>query len=132
MVTDQIADLLTRIRNGHGAKQLSVHIPASGTKRRILDLMQEEGFIGGYEEVDQGNNKKSLKVQLRYNSRGEPVIREMKRLSKPGRRWYVSKNDIPRDRGGLGVVVVSTSKGLLTDSKARQEGLGGELICSIF
>lgn len=132
MVTDQIADLLTRVRNAQRAKHPTVRIPKSKTKRMILDLLLSEGYIAGIEEVESVTKKPELKVVLRYDELGQPTIRELKRISRPGRRMYVGKEDIPRDRGGLGVVVVSTSKGMLNDQQARKEGLGGELICSVF
>lgn len=132
MVTDQIADLLTRIRNAQQAGHPAVKIPSSKTKRRILTLLHEEGFIAGIEETEDSAGKPQLKVMLRYGARGEPMIKELKRISRPGRRIYVGKADIPRNRGGLGLMVVSTSRGMLSDQQARKEGVGGELICSVF
>jgi len=132
MVTDQIADLLTRIRNALDANHPSVKVPASSAKRNIIELLVSEGYVASYETIDEGNNKSSFKVMLRYDQRGAPVIKEIKRMSSPGRRWYVNKEEIPRNRGGLGTVVVSTSKGLLTDAQAREQGIGGEVICSVF
>ena len=132
MVTDQIADLLTRVRNAQRAGHPSVYVPASGTKERILNLLVAEGYIANVERLEREEGKPEFKVYLRYDNRGEPVIREINRLSRPGRRLYVQKDDIPRNRGGLGVVILSTSKGVLSDRDARKEGVGGELICSVF
>lgn len=131
MVTDQIADLLTRIRNAASAGHVGTSVPASKTKRSILKLLESEGYIAGFQEVEK-DGKKSLKVALRYTEDGKPVIREIKRLSKPGRRVYVGYGEIPRFKGGLGTVVLSSSKGLMTDRQARAERVGGELIFSVF
>jgi small subunit ribosomal protein S8 len=132
MITDQIADLLTRVRNAQEAGHPAVAIPASKTKERILNLLCEEGYIARFEKGEDSSGKPQLKVFLKYDHRGEPVIREIKRLSSPGRRVYVDKNGIPRNRGGLGIVIVSTSQGMLSDTQARVAGLGGELVCSVF
>lgn len=132
MVTDQIADMLTRIRNAQKAGLPTVSMPASKTKESVLRLLCQEGYVESFERVEQGGNKFQLKVFLRYDERGEPVIRELKRISKPGRRRYVSHSDVPSCRSGLGVVVVSTSRGMRSDRDARREGLGGELVCSVF
>lgn len=132
MVTDQIADLLTRIRNAQGVSHPSVYVPASTVKESILKVLQDEGYIASYEKAEDENKKPVLKVHLRYTATGNPVIREIKRLSKPGRRAYVSKDEIPVNRGGLGTVIVSTSKGVISDKAAREQGIGGELICSVF
>ena len=132
MVTDQIADLLTRIRNASSAGHLSVRIPASNSKERVIKVLIDEGYLASVERTEDENAKPQLKVQLRYDNRGEPVIREIKRISTPGRRVYVGKEDIPRNRGGLGVLVVSTSLGVMADSEARKQGVGGELVCSVF
>lgn len=132
MITDQIGDLLTRIRNAQGAGHPSVNIPASKTKEQILAVLQDEGYIASYQAVKDEDGKPQLKVFLRYDNNGVAVIRELKRISRPGKRQYVSKNDIPWVKGGLGVVVISTSKGMMSDRNARKEGHGGELICSVF
>ena len=132
MVTDQVADLLTRIRNASRAGHPSVRIPASGSKQRILQVLIDEGYLASFEKTEDESGKPELKVMLRYDNRGQPVIREIKRVSTPGRRVYVGKDDIPRNRGGLGMLVVSTSKGVLADREARKQGVGGELVCSVF
>lgn len=134
MVTDQISDLLTRMRNAQRAGHPTVSVPASKTKVRLLDVLKAEGFIEDYEEVKDKESpvKLELKVYLRYSNGARPVIREIKRLSRPGKRVYVGKDQIPRCRGGLGLVVVSTPQGMLSDREARKAGLGGELVCSVF
>jgi small subunit ribosomal protein S8 len=132
MVTDQIADLLTRIRNAQIAKHPTLRVPASKEKLRILKLLQVEGFIEKVSEEKSEAGKAELGVVLKYDRYGAPVINEIKRISSPGRRTYVGSENIPKVRGGLGVVLVSTSKGVLTDRDARKEGVGGELICSVY
>lgn len=132
MVTDQIADLLTRIRNAQVAKHGTLRVPASKEKLRVLELLQKEGFIEKVSSETSESGKPELSVVLKYDRHGEPVINEIKRISSPGRRTYVPCKDIPKVRGGLGVVVVSTSKGVLTDREARKEGVGGELVCSVY
>lgn len=132
MVTDQIADLLTRIRNAQGAGHPSLTVPASTTKARILQVLKDEGYIGGTEAIKDADGKPVIKVYLRYIDETAPVIREVHRLSRPGKRVYVAAEDIPSIKGGLGLVIVSTSKGMMSDRAARKEGIGGELICSAF
>lgn len=132
MVTDPIADLLTRLRNAQLAGHTSVLVPASKQKEALLELLAEEGFIASFSKEQDSNKKPALRVALRYDKMGLPVIKEIKRISKPGRRVYVGVENIPHNRGGLGVVVVSTSKGMLSDNVARKEKLGGELVCSVF
>jgi len=132
MVTDQIADLLTRIRNAHQAGFPSVKVPASKKKEAVIKVLQDEGYVASFEALKDESEKPIYKVHLRYMDNGTPVIREIKRLSKPGRRVYVGKDKIPVFRGGLGTIVVSTSKGVLSDRAARKEGVGGELVCSVF
>lgn len=132
MNTDPIADLLTRIRNAYVAKHDSTNIPASRAKESVLNVLLEEGYIANVEKLTDANDKPILKVYLRYSTTGEAVLKEIDRLSRPGRRVYVGKDDIPRHRGGLGTVVVSTPNGMLCDREARKSGVGGELICSVF
>lgn len=132
MVTDQIADLLTRIRNAQRVGHPVVVVPASKTKERILKLLEEEGFLTRVVADKDENDKPVLKASLKYDSKGAPVIRGIKRISSPGKRQYVKCDEIPHVRGGLGVVVVSTSKGMLSDRQARKEGVGGELVCSVY
>ncbi len=132
MVTDQIADLLTRIRNAQKAGHPVVSVPASKSKVRLLEVLKSEGFIEEIEKRKDSAGKEELKVYLRYAAGAKPVIREIRRLSRPGKRLYVPTDKIPRCRGGLGLVVVSTPMGMLSDREARKAGVGGELICSVF
>lgn len=132
MVTDPIADLLTRIRNAQKAGHPAVTIAASHAKERILTVLQDEGYIERVDADKDAEGRAQLKVLLKYTTAGRPVIKDLRRISKPGRRVYVSKEEIPAVRGGLGVIVVSTSRGMLSDREARKQGVGGELICSVF
>lgn len=132
MITDKVADLLTRIRNAQAAGHKTVSIPASKLKEQVLKVLGEEGYIGEVKASKDDNDKPILVVGLRYAKTGEPAIRELKRLSTPGRRLYVKTEEISKYRGGLGTVVVSTSKGIVSDTDARKLGIGGELICSVF
>lgn len=130
-MTDPIADLLTRIRNAQKAGHESVTIPRSKIKLGIVAILKKEGFVEGYVENDEGPQG-HLKVFLRYNEKQGGVIRGLKRISKPGRRVYVGKKDIPRVRDGLGLVILTTPRGLLTDLQARQAGVGGEVVCHVW
>lgn len=133
MITDQLADLVTRIRNAQKAGHPVVTVPASKTKQLVLKVLVDEGFIEAFEAAKDLEGKPVLKIFLRYHGNARaPIIREIKRLSRPGRRLYVKKDDIPVVRGGLGIVVVSTSRGMMSDRMARSQGLGGELVCSVF
>ncbi len=132
MVTDSIADLLTRIRNASAAGHRSTVVPFSKQKERILSVLVDEGYIESFEKTEDDNGKPALSARLRYESTGIPVVRELRRMSKPGRRLYVKKDEIPRHKSGLGVIVVSTSHGVMSDREARKLGVGGELICSVF
>ena len=126
---DPIADLLTRVRNAQMAGHVVVKMPNSKGKRAILDVLQSEGFILGYSVSDEV--KSSIKVDLKYHN-GSPVIEEISRVSRPGLRIYKESNDIPKVRGGLGVAIVSTNKGVMTDKNARSQGIGGEVLCTVF
>ena len=128
-MSDPIADMLTRIRNGLARSKVSVSMPSSGIKEAIAKVLQDEGFIDGF-EVKEIDRKKALSVTLRYYE-GEPVIEKLSRVSRPGRRMYCGVNDMPRLNGGLGVIMISTSKGVMSDRQARTEGIGGEIICSV-
>jgi small subunit ribosomal protein S8 len=132
MATDQIADLLTRIRNAQTVGHPTVTIPASTSKEAILKLLQKEGYIANVVKENDAKDKPALKVMLKYDDTGRPVIREIKRVSSPGKRVYVSSEQIPKLKGGLGLTIVSTSKGVLSDREARKMGIGGELVCSVF
>lgn len=129
-MSDPIADMLTRIRNGLQAKKANVAMPSSTSKVAIAKVLQKEGYITGYSVMGEGA-KKSLDVQLKYYQ-GNPVIEEIKRISMPSCRVYANKNDLPTIKSGLGVALISTSKGVLTDKSARQQGMGGEIICTVF
>lgn len=130
-MTDPIGDMLTRIRNGLQAGKASVVSPASKTRQRILDVLQREGYISGYSRQELDNNKAVLTIELKYHD-GMPVIRTINRVSKPGRRVYSSVRDLPRVHNGLGISIVSTPKGVLSDAEARQDNVGGEVLCTVF
>ena len=131
MYTDPIADMLTRIRNANAVSHPSVEMPSSKLKVALARLLKEEGFIVNYEEKVDGNFK-TLSIELKYDENNKPVITNLKRVSKPGLRSYCKAKNLPQVLGGLGVAVVSTSKGLLTDRKARKENLGGEVLAYIY
>jgi small subunit ribosomal protein S8 len=126
---DPVADMLTRIRNAQLAHHPEVSIPCSKLKVAICDVLKQEGYIDGY-DVDEGT-KPTLNVTLRYY-RGQPVIEEIKRASRPGLRSYKASEGLPSVRGGFGVAIVSTNKGVMTDRDARQQGVGGEVLCTVF
>ncbi len=126
---DTLADMFTRIRNGQMATKSSVTMPSSKMKISVADVLKNEGYIGSY-TVD-GDIKPSLSIELKYFE-GKPVIEEIKRASRPGLRLYKSQNDLPKVRGGLGVSIISTSKGVMTDKAAKAIGVGGEVICTVF
>ena len=126
-VTDPIADMLTRIRNAVQVRHESVMVPASKMKRSVLDILKGEGFIAGFEPVETAP-RPMLKVDLRYYDNGEPVIQGLKRVSRPGLRVFVDRDEVPRYFGGLGVALMSTSKGVMTGREAKRQGIGGELL----
>ena len=128
-MSDPIADMLTRIRNGHAVRSVSVNMPSSNIKQAVARVLQKEGFIDGC-TVAEENGKKTLTVALRYFE-GVPVINQLQRISRPGKRVYCHSSDIPAVNNGLGVVVVSTSKGIMTGREAKTSGTGGELICVV-
>jgi small subunit ribosomal protein S8 len=129
-VTDSIADFITRIRNASAAKHKQLSVPCSNIKVAIAEILQDQGFIAGYEKVEEGPQG-TLNVRLRYYY-GQPVIREIKRVSKPGRRVYAGVDRLPRVHNGLGVAIISTPRGVMTDKQARRENLGGEVLCTIW
>ncbi len=129
-VTDPIADMLTQIRNGIGARHSRVDMPASKLRVAIAAILKEEGYISSYKIVDE-DKKKVLRINLRYDAMGESVISTLERVSKPGRRVYVSVDRIPRVLGGMGVSILTTPKGVMTGKKARKAGVGGEVLCNI-
>ena len=130
-MTDPIADMLTRIRNANSALHAKVDMPASKKKAAILDILAQEGYIHGYETVEEEGHP-VLRVTLKYGANKEKVITGLKRISKPGLKVYAKKDELPRVLGGLGIVVISTSKGVMSDRKARQSGLGGEVIAYVW
>ncbi len=129
-MTDPVADYLTRLRNALQAGHKRVDIPASNLKRELTKVLLENKFIGGYTELKQ-TVQGVIRIQLKYND-GEPVIAGLKRISKPGLRQYVDASSIPRVMGGLGIAILSTSSGLMTDKQARQASAGGEVLCEIW
>ncbi|AEY64731.1 30S ribosomal protein S8 [Clostridium sp. BNL1100] len=130
-ITDAIADMLTRIRNAGSAKHESVDIPASNLKRSIANILLEEGYIKNFEEISDGKQG-VLRVSLKYTNNKQNVITGIKRISKPGLRVYAGKDELPKVLGGLGIAVISTSKGIMTDRKARVEGIGGEVLAFVW
>jgi small subunit ribosomal protein S8 len=128
-MTDPIADMLTRIRNGQAADKASIAMPSSKLKMAIAQVLEAEGYIAGFEELANGS-KRQLRIQLKY-FQGRGVIEHIERVSKPGLRVYRSKNDVPTVVGGLGVSIVSTSQGVMTDRAARAAGHGGEVLCVV-
>ena len=130
-MTDPIGDMLTRIRNGLQARKSVVASPASKARQRVLDVLQREGYIRGYSRSESEGNKAELSIELKYQE-GEPVIRTLNRVSKPGRRVYSSVGDLPRVHNGLGISIVSTPQGVLSDAEARESNVGGEILCTVF
>jgi small subunit ribosomal protein S8 len=130
-ISDPIGDLLTRIRNGQLRALAKVKSPFSRQRVRVLDVLQAEGFIRGYAEVEFKGGTKELEIELKYHE-GRPVIRELKRVSTPGRRVYASVRDLRPHRSGLGLSIVSTPQGVMTDTNAREKNVGGEVICRVF
>ncbi|MBV2144656.1 30S ribosomal protein S8 [Falsochrobactrum sp. TDYN1] len=130
-VSDPIGDMLTRIRNAVGRKKTKVSTPASKLRARVLDVLQAEGYIRGYSQSEFVNGKAEIEIELKYYE-GVPVIRELTRVSKPGRRVYVSVKSIPQVANGLGISILSTPKGVMADHEAREQNVGGELLCRIF
>jgi small subunit ribosomal protein S8 len=130
-MTDPLGDMLTRIRNGVARRKSSVSTPASTLRVRVLDVLQAEGYIRGYSKTEFENGKSELNIELKYYE-GAPVIRKIDRVSKPGRRVYVSVKSIPQVANGLGISILSTPKGVMADHQAREQNVGGELLCSIF
>ncbi len=130
-VTDPIADMLTRIRNANAAGHDQVSVPASKLKAEIARILKEEGFIQDWTWVHDGPQG-TLRITLQYGAKRERVLRGIRRVSKPGLRVYVRQTEIPRVRGGLGIAILSTSRGILTDRQARQLGVGGEVLCYVW
>ncbi|MGL5507679.1 MAG: 30S ribosomal protein S8 [Paraclostridium sp.] len=130
-MTDPIADMLTRIRNANTVKHETVDVPASNIKKELARILLEEGFVRGYDVIEDGKQG-IIRIQLKYGQAGERVISGLKRISKPGMRVYAANQEIPKVLNGLGISVISTSKGILTDKQARKENVGGEVICYVW
>lgn len=130
-MTDPLGDMLTRIRNAQMRNKSMVSTPASKMRGSVLDVLQDEGFIRGYAQVEFDNGRAEFEIELKYYD-GEPVIKELKRVSKPGRRVYSSVKSLPTVANGLGVAILSTPKGVMSDTTARVENVGGEVLCSVF
>ena len=128
-MTDPISDMLTRIRNGQKARKVSVTMPASKLKKAVAQVLQDEGYITGFTAAAEGG-KEALTVELKYFE-GKPVIERVERVSKPGLRIYRGKEELPKVLGGLGVAIVSTSAGVMSDRQAREQGIGGEVLCVV-
>ena len=129
--TDPIADMLTRIRNANSAKHTTVDIPASNMKKAIAQILFDEGYISSFEEI-KDDKQGIIRVTIKYDENGQRVISGLKRISKPGLRIYVSKDELPQVLNGLGIALISTSKGIKTDKNARKEGLGGEVLAYVW
>ena len=131
-MSDPIADFLTRIRNGLAAKKRWVDVPSSALKKRISLVLKEEKYINDFFFITSDGNKEIIRIFLKYDYNGDPVIENIKRVSKPGLRVYVGAGEAPRVLDGLGISIISTSKGVLSNKKANQLGVGGELLCEVF
>lgn len=131
-MSDPLGDMLTRIRNALGRRKTSVSTPASKLRARVLDVLKSEGYIRDYTKIDYENGKSELDIELKYADGGAPVIREIARVSRPGRRVYVSVKSIPHVSNGLGISILSTPKGVMADHDAREHNVGGEILCQIF
>lgn len=130
-MNDPIADMLTRIRNAQGRYKTTVSTPASKLRAWVLDVLKDEGYIRGYEPGTDRNGHPTLEIELKYHD-GSPVIRELRRVSRPGRRVYMGVSDLPQVRGGLGVSIISTPRGVMSDAHARAANVGGEVLCTVF
>ena len=130
-MTDPIADMLTRIRNANMVGHKTVDIPASNMKKSIAEILNEEGYIENYEIIEDGKQG-IIRITMKYGSNNERVISGLKKISKPGLRGYAKRNEVPKVLGGLGIAIISTSNGVISDKKARQLGVGGEVICYIW
>ena len=130
-LTDPIGDMFSRIRNGQMRLLASINVPASNFRLQILEVLKSEGYISNFFIEKKENNKKNLKIDLKYYE-GNPVIKEIKRVSKPGRRIYSRADSIPKIQNGLGLAIISTPKGVMSDNEARKNNIGGEIICRVF
>ena len=132
ITTDPIADMLTRIRNANSSKHKTVDVPASNMKKSIAKILLDEGYVKAVEEIESENSQGIIRITLKYDEKGARVIDGLKRISKPGLRVYVSKDELPKVLNGLGIALISTSKGIKTDKEARKEGLGGEVLAYVW
>ena len=132
MLTDPIADLLTRIRNANVLSKAKVEIPSSNLKEAITRVLQREGFIKGHRVITAGGKKRILQIYLKYSENEDRIITHLERVSKPGKRRYVGKDEIPRVLNGLGICILSTPRGILTGEEARKTGVGGEILCNVW
>ena len=132
VTTDPIADMLTRIRNANSSKHKTVDIPSSNMKRSIADILLKEGYVKTVEEIESENSQGIIRITLKYDEKGARVIDGLKRISKPGLRVYASRDELPKVLNGLGIALISTSKGIKTDKEARKEGLGGEVLAYVW
>ena len=132
ITTDPIADMLTRIRNASSSKHKTVDVPSSNVKLAIAKILFEEGYIKSFEEIKEENNQGIIRITLKYTEKGKKVIDGLKRIRKPGLRVYASKDELPQVLNGLGIALISTSKGIMTDKAARAAGLGGEVLAYIW
>jgi len=130
-MTDPLADMLTRVRNASAVKHESVDVPASNIKKEVARILLKEGFVKSYDVIEDGKQG-IIRIQLKYSRDNEKVITGIKRISKPGLRVYAKKDDVPKVLGGLGVAIISTSKGLITDKEAREQEVGGEVIAYVW
>ena len=130
-LTDPVADFLTRIRNAHGARHQKLDVPASKLKAEVARILKEEGYIANVKPVEE-EGLRLLRVYLKYGANNEPAIRDLKRVSKPGCRVYLGKDEIRRVQGGLGISIMTTPKGVMTGRQARREGVGGEILCEVW
>ena len=128
-LSDPLGDMLTRIRNGQSAQKSAIASPASRLRRNVLEVLKREGYIRGFSQSDEGHQE--LSIELKYHN-GEPVIKELRRVSKPGRRVYSGVKDLPRIYNGLGIAILSTPRGVMSDAEAREAHVGGEILCTVF
>ena len=130
-ITDPIADMLTRIRNANTSKHKTVDVPASNVKKAIAEILFKEGYIKAFEEIE-NENQGIIRISIKYDEKGNRVIAGLKRISKPGLRVYANKEELPKVLNGLGIALISTSKGIMTDKEAREQGIGGEVLAYIW
>lgn len=130
-ITDPIADMLTRIRNANTSKHKTVDVPASNVKKAIAEILFKEGYIKAFEEIE-NENQGIIRITIKYDEKGNRVIAGLKRISKPGLRVYANKEELPKVLNGLGIALISTSKGIMTDKEAREQGIGGEVLAYVW